>query len=237
MKRGNRILIFGGTFNPLHNGHLRLAIEASSVLGACIDSTVLMPAKIQPLKNPGTMLPYEWRCKMVSDALADLLNYECSMVEGRRDGPSYTYETLRNYPDTSSREERFFLLGSEDFAQLGKWHKGLELPDVCNMVVAPRGDFGLTDFEQTLKKLWPGKLISIIPVEDRLNNSRLWQATLHNGGKIFYISIPYLEISSTYIRFAWLRNENVAFLMPDSVLRFMNLNRKEIMAWWQERSS
>lgn len=229
------ILILGGTFNPLHIGHLRVAIETWQALGKLITRVELLPVNMQPLKDPLGILPFEWRCQMIEDSIKPLLNFSCNQIEGKRCGPSYTYDTLIAYPQTETPQQRFFVLGSEDFSQLKKWKNGTRLPEISNLVVIPRYGDDLDMFSRTVKSLWPefeGK-------PERMQKkplSEVWQVTLHNGGKIYYVKIPFLNISSTYIRKSWLKNENIAWLVPEPVLRFLNYNHQQIQFIWEAKN-
>lgn len=231
--RKKGILIYGGTFNPLHIGHLRVAIEAREALDELVERVDFVPVKLQPLKNNSNILPFAWRMRMIQAAIGNLLNFACSDVENLRPGPSYTYDTLKEYPGTVCRDERYFLMGSEDFKQLEKWHRGLELPDVANLVIVPRDGFGVAAMREISDKFWPGEQ----NLGEASGASRKNAATsfigLHNGGKIYYLNIPYLEISSTAIRNAWLNDGNIAWLVPEAVRDFLEMNRLEIASIWK----
>ena len=119
--------ILGGSFNPPHVGHLRLAVEAREALG-----------------------------DLVRGALAPLPWLRCNRLEALRDGPSYTWDTLQAYRAAEPDTDFYFLLGSPDFALLPTWHRGLELPRLCHFVVVPRGDLTAEEFTDMAGALCPG---------------------------------------------------------------------------------
>lgn len=227
-------LIYGGTFNPVHIGHLRMAIEAWQRLRRVIYRVEFVPAYHQPLKNPKGILSFDLRVKMLEAALTQLPGFFCNTVESRRTGPSYTYDTLKSYPGTCSRNERFFLLGSQDYEKLPLWYKGLELPAVTNMVVVPRWDFCQEKFWKITEKFWEIKERISETCLDNANNSQTSCAMLNNNAKIYYVEVPKLEISSTQIRADWLAGQNIDWLVPSDIIEILNRNRMLIMAEWQD---
>lgn len=227
------VLIYGGTFNPLHIGHLRLAVEAKEALGNIVSRVDFVPVKHQPLKNNSHILPFEWRMRMIQTAIGGLFDFVCCDVENSRPGPSYTYDTLINYPGTSCRDDRYFLMGSEDFCQLDKWHRGLELLNIANLVIAPRNGGTFEDLLAVTEKFWR---LALKPPEITLMDLKIPAITLirlHNGAKIYYLNIPYLDISSTAIRGAWLNGRNIAWLVPGGVLEFLDMNRQLVTRVWK----
>ena len=227
MERGNGTLIYGGTFNPVHIGHVRLGIEAFEKLRRKVGRVEFVPNSDPPHKRGGGILPFGFRVSMLEAVLAKYPHMECNPVEGRRPGPSYTYDTLAAWPAPVA--DRYFLLGSGDFMLLPSWSRGLELLRVCSLVVAPRGEFSVEDFFALGRKMWPdaraaedgGFPCMIIPA---------WPEA-----KIHYLPLPYLEISASRIREMWLLDKNIDLLMPEPAQRLLSENRGAVRTCWLEK--
>lgn len=221
------VLIYGGTFNPPHIGHLRLAIESREALG--LERVDFVPSATPPHKSAKGILPFELRCRMTEAAITKEKGFACVTLEGDRPGPSYTYDTLQDYPGVKNSRNRYFLLGSQDYKLLPAWSRGLELGKVANLVVAPRGDFDCEAFRLETLKMWPdAKQVNF------LSENVGMTMRLSNGAIIYYLFVPRLEISSTEIRGAWLAGKNVDWLAPGSVLKIMQQEEAVIRPCWRE---
>lgn len=124
-QREKQIGIMGGTFDPIHCGHLLAAEQAREQMG--LDEVWFMPARIPPHKTRAGITPAEHRLRMVELAVADHPAFRVTDVELRREGPSYTYDTMRQlvsaYPDC-----RFsFIVGADMVELLPKWYRFAEL--------------------------------------------------------------------------------------------------------------
>jgi nicotinate-nucleotide adenylyltransferase len=129
-----RTAVFGGTFNPIHYGHLLLADEILEVLG--LDRVLFVPALSPPHKAAATVAPAADRYAMVQLAIAGRPRFEASDAELRRAGPSYTVDTLELLaaPD----ETLFLLIGSETFLDLLSWRAPRRVAALARLVVVPR---------------------------------------------------------------------------------------------------
>ncbi len=126
--------VFGGSFNPIHYGHLLLADEVLEALG--LDRILFVPAAVPPHKPPGRLAPAADRYEMVRLATAGHPRFEVSDVELRRAGPSYTVDTLAEL--RIPRADLFLLLGSETFLDLLTWREPRRLAELARLVVVPR---------------------------------------------------------------------------------------------------
>ncbi len=209
--RMKRIGILGGTFDPIHNGHLAMAKAAYRELG--LDKLLIIPAGRPYFK--GRITPYDMRCDMVRIALEDItgtgagpgdalgFDMELSLLESDQDNPTYTYQTLdrlkHEYPDS----ELFFICGADVFTGIGTWMKPAEVLRMSTLAVFGREaeDDGShdTDAEEPVSGA-PDKLKEICP-EARC--------------EIMHGHIP--AISSTRIRDLVSRNEAVDGLVPVKV--------------------
>jgi nicotinate-nucleotide adenylyltransferase len=127
--------IFGGTFAPIHNGHLRLAIEARDQLG--LDEVRLVPAAAPPLRAAPAVSGAR-RLRWVELAIAGEPGLVADDRELARRGPSYTFETLASLRMEFPRASLCLLLGQDAARQLPRWHRWRELPDLANLVFFAR---------------------------------------------------------------------------------------------------
>ena len=155
-KRAAGRALFGGSFNPPHVGHLRLAIEMAETLRPLADSVELMPCAAPPHKVVSGLLPFDLRAAMVEACLDGLPGLSCNRMEAGRPGLSYTWDTLQACREETPERPLFFILGNPDYALLPHWHRGLELPELCQLVVVPRGEGSEKNFLAATESMWPG---------------------------------------------------------------------------------
>ncbi len=228
-------LIYGGTFNPLHVAHLRLAVECAEMLAAKAGHLDFVPAGNPPHKDAGTLLPFDLRAEMVRHAIADMTGFTCNDLEKRRAGPTYTIDTLLEYGRAYPGEDFYFILGSLDYGLLPQWRRGLDLPFFSNLVIAPRGNFSRAEFLTLSRALWPdceenpGALSDI-----RFCKGECACVHVPNGHDIFYLPIPWLDISASEIRQGWLCQRDIRWLVPERTLRILREKKELVMEFWQE---
>ena len=131
-----RVGLLGGTFNPVHTGHVRLAVEVLETLG--LDRVELVPAGAPPHKSGAGLLPFALRAELCRAAAEGVPGLEVNPLEGDRPGPSYTIETLRQLAASRPGDEFFFILGMGEFLVLHEWREGLRLPEYAHLVAASR---------------------------------------------------------------------------------------------------
>jgi nicotinate-nucleotide adenylyltransferase len=129
-----RTALFGGSFNPIHYGHLLLADEVREHL--VLDRVVFMPAAVPPHKPVTDLAPAPDRYAMVQRAIAGHPAFEASDLELRRPGPSYTVDTIEAM--ALPRADLFLLIGSETFLDLLSWREPRRIASRCRLVVVPR---------------------------------------------------------------------------------------------------
>lgn len=132
---GKRIGLFGGSFDPVHHGHLILAREAIERLE--LDFVVFIPARISPHKLDRHPAPPADREKMLRAAVADEPRFFVSDCELRREGPSFTFDTVESIR-TRTRAELFYLIGEDNLAKLPTWHRIDELRALAQFVLMVR---------------------------------------------------------------------------------------------------
>ena len=136
-----KLAVFGGTFNPVHAGHLQVADNLLRV--ALADRVVFMPARIPPHKAEAELAPGADRIEMVRLAIGERVACEVSSLEIGREGPSYTADTLCALASERPSDSLHFVLGSDNFSEVGKWARFEELAGLCEFLVVERPGFPL----------------------------------------------------------------------------------------------
>src|SRR5215472_8741776 len=132
-----RIALFGGSFNPIHLGHLRAAEEDREAMG--LDLIYFVPAASPPHKPPVGLAPAEHRLEMVRLATKGNRYFMVSDVELRRGGSSFTIDTVRYFRTaTHVQPELFLIMGGDQFGELDTWREADEITSLCNIVVHTR---------------------------------------------------------------------------------------------------
>jgi nicotinate-nucleotide adenylyltransferase len=203
----SRLGILGGSFNPPHVGHLRLAIEAREMLA--LDRVDLLPAAVQPLKRGGDMLPFADRARLLTLALSGVPGLGLDLIEGERSGPSFTCDTLELLGQRHPGAAIFSILGAENLQKISIWKRGLELPRLATLAVLGRENQGFEQVGGAVGRFWPGAK----PCEDAPAPG--WD--LPDGGRVLYLAVRRLDVSSTDVRARWRKGESLKFLVPDAV--------------------
>ena len=195
LKNNGKIGLFGGTFDPVHFGHLLIAEYIREELG--LDHILFIPTHRHPLKNNSSLSSPAQRLEMVKLATADNPHFEVSDIELREEKTSYTVDTLRelNRQYGAHAPRFYFLLGMDNVNQLHLWKEPEALVKLCQIVA-----FGRPGFE---------------PVS----------AARPFLPHITFLSIPLLEISSTEIRERVRRGKSIRYLVPDAVISFIRKNK------------
>jgi len=182
-----KIGLLGGTFNPMHIGHLLLAEEC--FLRFELEKVIFIPAYIPPHKEVECGISVEDRAEMVKLGIAGNEKFELSTYEIDKKGISYTVDTLQYYREEyGDKADLFFLTGCDSVAELSTW-KGVDrILDISNFIIATR----------------PG-----------------WKKNHDYDGKVEYINIPGIDISSTVIRERIRECKSVKYLVPEPVIGYI----------------
>ncbi len=146
--------VLGGTFDPIHIGHLKVAEEAVARLD--LPRILFMPAGQPWLKLNNAISPVQHRLEMVRLGIAGNPRFKLSTMEVERGGPTYSVDTIEQLQSQLDEgDEMFFILGWDNLMQLPQWHQPRRLIELCRLVAVPRVDFPLPDLPALEKEL-PG---------------------------------------------------------------------------------
>ena len=208
--------ILGGTFDPVHFGHLRLAEEARINFG--LDRVLFLPSKIPPHKTEKRITSSTERIKLLQLAIKDNVNFGIELHDTEINSPSYTVDTLdflnKKYPD----DELYFIIGMDLFKGLNTWKNYRKLFELSNFIVARRPPFKEIDFYSTASFVPPfyGDDIN----EFKINGEKEFLEHI-SGKRIYFFKSTLLDISSSEIRDFVKNGISVKYLIPDDVLKFI----------------
>lgn len=132
-----KIGILGGTFDPVHLGHINLAIDAKAQVG--LDKVIFVPAKLQPFKLDKEVTAGEHRLAMIREAIDGIDGLEVSPYELEAEGISYTYLTVRAMKKSFGRDARlYFITGTDSFLKIESWKNAEELIRSCSYIIGTR---------------------------------------------------------------------------------------------------
>ena len=195
-----KIGILGGTFDPVHRGHLMVAEEARARLG--LSEVYFVPAARTPLKEGGSILTAEHRVQMVRLAIADYPYFKLETLEIDRPGPSYTVDSIAELRNKFGPEnELFFIIGWDSLAQFPRWKEPARIIQMCYLVAVPRPGYALPDRE-SLEAAVPG--ISL---------------------KLIVLKGPEINISATEIRERVARGLPISDLVPEPVAEYIKQHK------------
>lgn len=220
------IALLGGSFNPPHIGHIRLALEVAQNLPQVVGQVHMIPCATPPHKEGKGLLPFALRAAMLEATLRPFPTIQVNRIEASREGLSYTWDTLLAYHAQQPQVPLYFVLGAGDFAQLDTWHKGLRLPELTNFIVVPRADNAREVFLQTVQRFWQ-QAYSVPPLLPQGIS-----AALPQGGAFHFVPLPRLDISASLIRQHWLAGKNIDFLVPDVVVPLLRQHKHSVMQHW-----
>lgn len=231
--------VLGGTFNPVHGAHIRHAVEVGEALG--LERVLLMPNSVPPHKAARGLLPFELRVELLRAAVRGIPLLEVSTLEGELTGPSYTWRSLEEFRRrgvVSRPEELYLMIGVEDFAQIGAWKRGLELPAFANLVVVPREGAGRRLFEAAGARFWPDAWPDA--GTERSGESEAEDGVradvpldpLFPGMRCIYMPLPRMDVNATEIRRRWLEGRCLNVLVPDAELDLMRKHDALLRKVW-----
>ena len=207
-----RVAVFGGSFNPIHYGHLLLADEVREALG--LSRVIFIPAAFPPHKSPLHLAPAPDRYAMVALATAGNPAFVVSDIELRRPGPSYTVDTVAALR-AASDDQLFLLVGSETFLDLLSWKDARRIARLARFVVVPRaGSTFDPDSVQALKVLREIGQERFVRASDPLA-----------ADGVLVVHATSLPISASDLRRRAREGRSLAYRMPDSVIAYIHAQR------------
>ncbi len=212
-RRVMRLGVMGGTFDPVHIGHLRTAEEALDLLG--LNEILFVPAGIPPHKPGRKTLPFEHRWRMLHLATKNNPRFRLSDVESRMPGKSFTVNSLNRLHEEYPQSELFFLVGRDAFFEMHTWFKYREVFGLASIGVLNRPECTEEEIGRYL--------------QDKVSDS--YQVC--SGGMISHPDLPpvyilrntRLDVSSTRIRELASEGLSVRYLVPDEVSGYITDNQ------------
>lgn len=191
--------IMGGTFNPIHNGHLLLAEAAREFLR--LDKVIFMPSGNSYMKNASSILEGDVRAHMAELAISGNPYYLLSRMELEREGPTYTCDTLIQLRNRYPEEEFYFIAGADTLLTLESWKNPEMVLKNCIMAVAVRGAGAESGLRQKADQL-----------------KRRYQADIR------MLPVRYVDISSSEIRQRRKEGRSIRYMVPESVFSYIVQN-------------
>jgi len=203
--------LFGGTFNPIHLGHLRCAEEVREMFA--LDKVVFVPAALPPLKDAQDILPFHHREQMIKLSIRSNLSFSVTDVEHKREGKSYTIDTVRHFIDTfPDPTELYFVLGQDAFDDITQWKEWDTLLTLCHFVVMTRPGYR----GKNLADIITDNFASRFTYDGETKGYRG-----PTGKSIFFRKLTFLDISASDIRNRVKQEQSIMFLVPDPVRHYI----------------
>jgi nicotinate-nucleotide adenylyltransferase len=198
--------ILGGTFDPIHHGHLRSALEIQQALN--LAEVRLIPC-FQPTHRPPPLASPEDRLAMIQSAIIDEPMLTVDDCEIQRKGPSYLIDTLIHLRKHNPNTPLCFIMGIDSLVGLPSWHRYEEIIELAHLVVIHRPRYTMPETG----------IISTLIKQRLQHNPEAVQKTL--SGIMLLLSVTQLEISATEIRKQIAAGENPRYLLPNSVYKYI----------------
>ena len=205
------LAVLGGTFDPIHFAHLRLAEELAEVFG--LQQVRFIPAAVPPHRS-APRASAEQRREMVRLAIDGNPRFVLDDRELKRKGASFTYDTLREIREEAGSRPLCLLMGADAFAPFMTWHRWEEIFDLAHLVIARRPGYPLEALASSL----PGPLRTVY-LRRHLPNARGLQ--LEPAGRIFTHEMTGIDVSASALRALIARHGSLRYLMPDEVIRYI----------------
>jgi nicotinate-nucleotide adenylyltransferase len=213
-----KIGILGGTFNPIHYGHLAAAEEIWSRLK--LDHVLFVPSFLPPHKQDEVIPSAAQRQEMVALAIAGNPHFSLSDIEVKREGMSYSVDTVAELLHLHPATDFFFITGLDSFLEIQTWKEWERLLSLCRFIVLSRPGYAFTDLasinfmHKAAEKL------------HALDQRELKRAVLEIGsGTVYLEQIPLYDISSTDIRQRVRQGRTIKYLLPECVETYIIKNK------------
>jgi len=212
-----KIGIFGGTFNPVHIGHLRIAEEVGEMLG--LDLVLFLPSFDPPFRKSG-LVSFRHRLAMVRLATAGNPLFGVSDIESKCPGKSYTARTLELLREKHGGDRLMFIMGSDTFLDMPRWYRPEKVLEAVDLVVIPRPPAGIVHLAGSplLDREQKDKIMA-------LSGRKKISLSMRGGRKIIVAAVTPLHISATVIRGLIRQGRSVKYLLPQKVESYIISNR------------
>lgn len=204
------ICILGGTFDPIHFGHLRPALDVQQALG--IPCVHLLPCRLPPHRDPPQGSP-EQRLELLRLAVADEPALDIDTRELVREGPSYMVDTLESLRAEQAEQSLCLALGMDALLSLECWHRWREIANLCHLVVMRRPG-----------GRWP-KRGALAELVSRARTGELERLHEQPAGYVYEVPVTQMAVSSTRIRELLAAGRSPRYLLPDAVLKRIKQER------------
>lgn len=208
--------LFGGTFNPIHLGHLKVAEEVISRLP--LDRILFIPSYIPPHKSSAEVVPVRHRLKMVEIACQGHPDFLVSEVEARRPGPSYSIVTLRRLRQARPQDQFFFIVGSDAFLEIETWKDYDRLLRECSFIVVSRPGFGIKSLEKVIERIKPARVL-------QPGRRAGFKSGNPGPGQLYLLEAPTPDISSSEIRKRLRAGQPITGLVPPGVEQYIEKHK------------
>lgn len=199
--------IMGGTFDPIHFGHLRTALEIAESCG--MEQVRFIPGSVPP-HRPQPQASAEQRWAMVKLAIENEPLFYADRRELERQGHSYTVDTLSSLrADLGAKTPLAFVLGMDAFLAFRSWHRWQDIMQLAHLVVMSRPGYAPDPHD------WYGQLLAQTTCELRSTTA----------GRVTFLAVTQLDISATAIREACKTKKSVRFLLPDAVNQYIQAHK------------
>jgi len=204
--------LLGGTFDPIHLGHLRCAEEILEIFE--LDKIIFIPASKPPLKTRSDITPFHHRMEMVRLATSENRSFSVSDIEDRKKGISYSIETVEYFLEEHGKDlTLFFILGQDAFQGIKLWKDWGKLLLLCNFTVMTRPGYTI----KRLEGLFPHNFASQFKynkITDGFEGP--------TGSSIFFREVTFLDISSTDIRNRITKGTSIRYIVPEPVCDYIS---------------
>ena len=207
--------VFGGTFNPVHWGHIRTALELKNALA--MDQMLMVPCGIPPHRDEPDTSP-EIRLAMLNAAIADYDQLQADDRELRREGPSYTIDTLQSLREEKGEIPIGLCVGVDAFIALDTWHQWQHLIDLAHIIVAHRPGWPVESLEHRVS----AELKTMIHEHQVIDGGRLHEQP---AGYVLMQKVTDIDISSSHIRDCIAHGKSITDMVPAAVLKIIESNR------------
>ncbi len=211
-----RIGILGGTFNPIHSGHLKVAKEVLKKFR--LEKILFIPSYIPPHKESVDIASPFHRLKMIELAISSFSQFIASSIEIEAKGKSYSIYTLKKMKKNFPEATVFFILGIDAFIEIDTWREYKKVLEQCYFIIVSRPGYRLEEASGTLPKEYMEKIIEVKDVE-------VIKEDLLLSYKIFLFPMESLNISSTEIRKKIRQDQSIKGSVPEAVMEYIQKNK------------